>query len=110
MADLCKALLHNPFEGDFGDQGDRELRDKIVTFRKSRTCHCCAQDVKPGTMGRSLTMLWASDGPMSYAYCHECTKAQAKSWDDDGRALDKRFALRWRSRAPVGNSRGSASE
>lgn len=33
----------------------------------------------------------------SHAYCHECTEAQAKSWTDEGRALDKRFALRGRA-------------
>lgn len=89
-----EALKYNPFEGDFGDVGDRILRDKIVRFRKSRTCHCCAQEVKPGTQGRSLTMLWMSDGPMSYAYCHDCTEAQAKVWTDDGRAIENRFSLR----------------
>lgn len=97
VIDLAEALKYNPFDGDFGDVGDRTLHDKIVCFRKPRRCHCCGKDVKPGTQGRSLTMLWMSDGPMSYAYCHECTEAQAKSWTDDGRALDARYALRSRS-------------
>jgi hypothetical protein len=97
MTDLALALDYNPFDGDFGDVGDRELRDKIVKFRKPRRCHCCGQNVKPGTTGRSLTMLWISDGVMSYAYCHKCTEAQAESWTDQGRALDKRFAVRGRA-------------
>jgi hypothetical protein len=97
MAALSEALKYNPFDGDFGDVGDRELRDKIVRFRKARACHCCAQKTKPGTLGRSLVMLWMTDGPMSYAYCHECTQAQADSWTDEGAALDRRFALRSRT-------------
>lgn len=92
--DLSRALDYNPFDGDFGEPGDRELKDKIVKFRKPRLCHCCAHEVEPGTLGRSLTMLWVSDGPMSYAYCTDCTRAQAISWDDQGRALDRRFSLR----------------
>lgn len=94
MSDLSKALLYDPFSGDFGDVGDRSLHDKIVRFRTARPCHCCGQDVKPGTQGRSLTMLWVADGVMSYPYCNDCTEAQAKCWDDDGKAIDARFALR----------------
>lgn len=94
--DLTKALLFNPFQGDFGDVGDRELSDKLVRFRKARECHCCAHNVKPGTQGRALTMLWQSDGVMSYAYCTECTEAQALSWTDYGKAIDARYALRFR--------------
>lgn len=99
MTDLSRACSYNPFDGDFGDVGDRTLRDKIVRFRKARQCHCCAQDVKPGTQGRSLTMLWVSDGPMEYAYCTECTEAQATCFDDYGKALDLRFSLREKAAA-----------
>jgi hypothetical protein len=92
--DLKEALRYNPFDGDFGEVGDRELRDKIVTFRTGGCCHCCGQDIEPGTRGRSLTMLWVSDGVMSYRYCAPCTQAQADSWTDEGRSLEARFALR----------------
>lgn len=95
MTDLKPALQYNPFEGDFGDVGDHKLRDKLVCFRKPRQCHCCGQQVKPGTKGRSLTMLWVSDGVMSYAYCAECTEAQALVWTDNGQAIENRFALRY---------------
>lgn len=95
-AALTEALKYNPFEGDFGDQGDREMRDGLVKFRKGGQCHICAQEVQPGTTGRSLTMLWRSDGMMTYRYCAECTQAQADSWTDDGGAITKRYGLRFR--------------
>lgn len=94
MAALTEALKYNPFDGDFGEPGDRELRDKIVKFRKAGPCHICGGDVVPGTRGRSLTMLWMSDGPMNYRYCSECTKAMAAVWTDEGRALDRCYAKR----------------
>lgn len=95
MSDLEAALQYNPFEGDFGDVGDRELRDKIVKFRTAGGCHICGLDVKPGTLGRSLTMLWACDREVrTYRYCTECTVAMACSWTDHGAALGVRYALR----------------
>lgn len=94
MTDLTEALNCDPFEGDFGDSGDRALRDKIVRFRKAGECHICSQDVVPGTMGRSLTMSWVSDGLMSYRFCTLCTEAMASSRIDNGSALDQRSRLR----------------
>ena len=93
MPDLDLALRYNPFEGDFGSPADRELSDKLVTFRKARPCHNCFGDVKPGTRGRSLTMLWDGDGLMHYAYCAECTQAMAESWTDSGKAICARFGI-----------------
>jgi hypothetical protein len=95
MTDLGRALEYNPFEGDFGDPGDRSLRDKIVNFRKAGGCHICGRDVKPGTLGRSLTMLWVSDRAVrTYRYCTACTEAMACCWTDEGKALDVRYGLR----------------
>lgn len=96
-ANLSEVLKYNPFDGDFGDQGDREMSDKLVKFRKPNPCHICGHDVAPGTVGRSLTMLWQTDGMMTYRYCAECTQAQADSWTDDGRAICARYRLRPRS-------------
>jgi len=89
---LTEALRYYPFDGDFGNVGDRILRDKIVRFRKAGPCHICGGDVVPGTDGRSLTMLWVDDGVMTYRYCTLCTQAMADSWLDNGKSLDKRFA------------------
>jgi len=99
MTSLSEALKYNPFEGDFGDQGDREMSDKLVKFRKVNQCHVCGGNVEPGTTGRSLAMLWQTDGMMTYRYCAECTQAQADSWTDNGKAICARYRLRSKVRA-----------
>lgn len=90
---LTPACRYNPFDGDFGDVGDRELADKIVTFRYSHECCLCPATIKAGEVGRSLTMLWADGSPApiaTYRYCRACTEAMAKVFKDNGRALDAR--------------------
>ena len=85
------ALKYNPFDGDFGMPGDRQLRDGIVTFRRQHKCVHCTGPIEPGTRGRSLTMLWADgDGPVTGRYCTSCTAAMALVFVDDGAALDAR--------------------
>ena len=101
MSALENALSFDLFEGDFGDQGDKILRDKIVKARKPGECHICGQQVKPGTMIRSLTARWAADGLMSYRTCAECTEACARSkageYDDETEddPVDARYAIRF---------------
>lgn len=100
MNDLEKALRYNPFDGDFGEPGDRCLRDKIVTFRKGGKCVDCLDEIVPGTRGRSLTMLWADrSGPITGRYCKACTEAQATAFEDEGKALDARWNVRRRHEA-----------
>ena len=91
--DLQKALLHNPFDGDFGSTKDRTFKDKIVKFRKERHCSCCKGNVVPGSFGRSMTMFWDGDGVMSYSFCTECTKAIAVSSEDYGKSWESRINL-----------------
>jgi hypothetical protein len=90
IADACR---FNPFEGDFGDPGDRELRDKIVTFRFTHDCCMCPATIRNGEKGRALTMLWADGSPApvcTYRYCNACTVAMSKVFKDNGKALDAR--------------------
>lgn len=90
---LAEATKYNPFDGDFGDPCDRTLRDGIVTFRFQHDCCLCPATIEKGESGRSLTMLWADGSPArvaTYRYCHACTKAMAKVFRDNGRALDAR--------------------
>jgi hypothetical protein len=90
------ALNYNLFEGDFGDVGDRPLRDQIVTARKGKLpCHICDEAIVPKTRIRSLTMLWQSDGLMSYRVCEPCCIASALSWKDEGEAIQARYRLRF---------------
>jgi hypothetical protein len=95
MTNLADALKYNPFQGDFGDLGDREFVDKIVRFRKAGPCHICGFDVRPGMLGRRLTKYWEADKvAMTYRYCTLCTEAMAASWTDEGVAFDERYRSR----------------
>lgn len=83
----------DPFEGDFGDPGDRVLKDKIGTARKAGECHCCAQQIQPGERVRIRAEI--SDGQMmSFRWCQKCCVAMASSWRDDGRAWGARIEMR----------------
>lgn len=94
---LAEACRYNPFDGDFGDPGDRTMRDKIVRFRFAHDCCMCPATIQKGETGRALTMLWADGSPApicTYRYCAECTKAMALVFKDNGKALDARPARR----------------
>lgn len=91
--DERRALQYNPFEGDFGGSGDRTMKDKIGVARVEGPCQDCAQTILPGERVRLRTEFF--DGEMrSYRWCNLCCAAQAASWDDNGAAIDARFALR----------------
>lgn len=82
----------NPFEGDFGEQSDRVLSDKIVIARKQVTCGCCFETIQIGSNARKLSAVF--DGNlMSYAWCETCCKAMADSWEDEGIAWEHRCSL-----------------
>jgi len=87
------ALAFDPFAGDFGDQGDKTLRDKIVTARKSGECTECQQPIHAGMRIRSRTDRM-DETLMSYRWCQPCCEAMAISWKDDGEAIEARFRLR----------------
>lgn len=88
----------NPFEGDFGEPGDRVLQDKIVTTRKPAVCGCCRGTTEIGERTRSIKAIFGGQ-LMSYRFCSECCHAMARSWDedDDGEA--------WEARIQLGDSR-----
>lgn len=79
---LESSLYFNPFEGDFGEPGDRTLKDKIVKFRKPHVCHICDGDIKVGELGRNLVEVF--DGDIgSFYFCHDCCVAMSESVDGD---------------------------
>ena len=93
MTDDEKTLAFDPFQGDFGDQGDRVLRDRMGVARKAGPCNDCAQQIEPGERVRLMTARF--DGElMSYRWCALCCAAMAKYEDDDGEAYEARMALR----------------
>lgn len=70
------ALQFDPFEGDFGTPGDRILKDKIVTARKSGECFLCKGKIVPGTRVRTRTDI--SEGEIMYfRWCSDCCAAMA---------------------------------
>lgn len=86
-------LAYNPFDGDFGEPGDRTLVDRMATARKRGPCHLCDGEIVPGERIRRRTDV-ASGEIMSFRWCAGCCVAMAASWKDDGRALERREALR----------------
>jgi len=85
-------LILDPFEGDFGEPSDRVLNDKIVTARKPGTCHLCGGKVAVGSRARAMSVVFY--GKMEYfRWCGLCCHAMAKSWEDDGVALERRVEV-----------------
>ncbi|MBA5203073.1 hypothetical protein H2Y57_05150 [Pectobacterium aroidearum] len=94
------ALDFDLFAGDFGDSGDVELSNKIVTGRGEYTCFICYGGIAKGEIHRSAVHKF--DGEiMSYRVCNECCIAMAHSVNydylddgDDGQdPIDKRYAM-----------------
>jgi len=82
-------LTYNPFEGDFGE-GEIALKDKIVVTRKPHDdCHNCAGQIAAGEVSRVKTEI-TYDGISTYRWCFLCCDAMAKSWDDNGEAIEQR--------------------
>ncbi|MEW7867500.1 hypothetical protein [Aeromonas diversa] len=95
---LESALSFNPFEGDFGEPGDRTLKDKIVKFRKPHVCHICDGDIQVGEIGRNLVEVFSGDIG-SFYFCQVCCVAMSKSVDgddnedEDASEIDLRYQL-----------------
>jgi len=55
------ALECDPFDGDFGQQEDRILKDKIVTTRINHKCSLCSEAIKAGQRARAMTAIFDSN-------------------------------------------------
>ena len=82
MADEALILMFDPFDGDFGAQGDRILSDKMVTGRKAHTCSHCDGPVSVGERHRSRTEIVDGD-MMSHRWCAACCALMARIVGDD---------------------------
>jgi hypothetical protein len=89
-----KAVLsYNPFEGDFGDQTDVTFKDRLVVSRSEYTCHWCQGIINKGARYRYIAAKF--DGALCYyKFCSSCCKAMARSWTDNGEAVQKQFDKR----------------
>lgn len=93
-----QVLTHDPFAGDFGGPGDRCLKDKMVTARKSGPCHNCNQVIQTGDRVRSRSDI--ADGElMSFRWCRLCCEAMAA--DDDGAEVERRIEIGMASRGEL---------
>jgi len=104
---LSEALDFDLFEGDFGEPGDSELSNKIVTGRGEYTCHICAGQIIKGEIHRSATYKFSGE-LMSYRCCNACCVAMVGSVtnayiteDDDSEIddpIEARYALGYERR------------
>ncbi|SDY54621.1 hypothetical protein [Delftia lacustris] len=103
-------LAFDPFDGDFGDQGDRVLSNKLVTARKPGPCAHCGCQIAQGERVRSMSARF--DGQlMSYRWCALCCEAMAKCdvGDDSGDDSDDRDAWQdYEDRAGLAAKRATA--
>jgi hypothetical protein len=75
-------LMFDPFDGDFGSQGDKVLSDKMVTGRKPHTCTHCDGPISIGERHRSRSE--RIDGNlMAHRWCAACCDLMARSVEGD---------------------------
>ena len=74
IAQFGEALDINIFEGDFGDQGDTCLENKLVIAKKDHIGGCseCHGDCLKDSVNRVMKWAFDQDGFMSYRYCEKC--------------------------------------
>jgi hypothetical protein len=82
----------DPFEGGKGDDTYRRLSDHFVVTVRTHTCSLCFGFIPIQTRCRRMADL--DDGRvMTFYACPDCCAAMAAARDDDGRALEMRYAL-----------------
>jgi len=86
IAQFGEALDIDMFEGDFGDQGDTCLENRLVIAKKDHIGGCseCGGDCLKGSVNRVMKWAFAVDGFMSYRYCEKCMKAMIDEYNNDG--------------------------
>ena len=93
---LSKCLGYYPFEGDFGEPGDKILRDEVVEAGKNHVhgCHICGADIWVDIPHRVMAVKWV-DGFRQYRWCYYCCVAMfLYCVGDEGHALHQVYANR----------------
>ena len=88
-----ECLAYNPFDGDFGEPGDKVLSDKIVSTRKESTCVECLTTTQKGERVRSLSAVFGGK-LFSYRWCSACCRMFSLAFSDDPDEYDKAIAER----------------
>lgn len=85
-----EVLEYDPFEGDFGDQGDTVFKDRIVKARSEHSCSMCSDKVTVGEVHRYIAAKF--DGQlMTYRYCHACCDAMFNWLETGGESVEERL-------------------
>lgn len=71
-----------PFEGDFGEQGDLSLSDKIVRAKTEHECGVCLETIHKNDDYRKLVMIWAGEGLNVYKFCLNCCRAAVEDFQN----------------------------
>jgi hypothetical protein len=83
------------FDGDFGEQGDTELSNKIVKGRKEYECFICKNCINKGEFHRVTTWKFYNE-LLTYRCCNTCCLAMIKSincdYDEDD-PIDLRYKI-----------------
>jgi hypothetical protein len=94
--DEQKILLYDPFADDFGNYGDKILKDKLVKARKENTCFICGETIHKGDTIRSITTIY--EGEIGTArYCTKCCEAM-EVWDEDDTELTERYNIPYKKK------------
>ena len=92
----CSPLNYDPFDGDFGDQGDKILSDKIVTAKWTHKCFHCGEVISIGESHRSRVDI--IDGSIvTYRWCAKCCAAMIVDMEDKtgmGEAMENRHGFK----------------
>lgn len=85
IATFEDALDVDMFAGDFGDQGDTCLENRLVIASKDHICGCseCGGDCLKGSVNRVMKWAFQQDGFMSYRYCEKCLAEMINELHED---------------------------
>lgn len=86
-------LAFDPFEGDFGEPGDKVFSNKLVTARKEGPCSHCGCQIHKGERVRSMSARFGD--LMSYRWCAACCVAMAKCQAEENSDDDSDNAPAW---------------
>lgn len=99
------ALKYPLFQDDFGEPGDRELQDKIVTARKPHKCCECLSEITVGMRYRLHVGIYSSE-LHRYHFCDACCEAMSRVFDSDDDDCDP---MQERERVRAKNEEGGAA-
>ena len=85
IAQFADALDFDVFDGDFGDQGDTCLENRLVIAKQDHIGGCseCGGDCLKGTVNRVMKWAFEQDGFMSYRYCEKCMNEMVRKFSCD---------------------------